>query len=195
MRSPRRRGWRHPKGLDRDVRPNPDVYREGWRLLRNAGIELTDFEPDLRAELAAVNARFLDGFRYSTEAEQRNTADGAPYWIPFAQNNGHFTVKAEKHEFRTRWTACGEKAIYAFDGEHNVALAKNARCFEEIDDPSALPFTNYTLKGQRGRDRCLPRRPARLPSRSSSGGARPQSRRGSGQTRCLVASQGRQAQR
>jgi len=43
--------------------PNPKTNREEWRLLRDAGVELRDFDADLRSELVAVNAVFLDGFR------------------------------------------------------------------------------------------------------------------------------------
>jgi diaminohydroxyphosphoribosylaminopyrimidine deaminase/5-amino-6-(5-phosphoribosylamino)uracil reductase len=44
--------------------PNPEVYSQGWRLLRDAGVKLRDFDADLRAKLLADNHAFLDSFRY-----------------------------------------------------------------------------------------------------------------------------------
>lgn len=123
--------------------PNPDIYREGWRLLREAGIQLRDFAPDLRTELTAANVEFLDGFRYRTVDDV--TLEDAEVWIPFKANNGNFTVEAAGHTFLTRWLERDESSIYAYDHVSNVALADGARTFGEIDDPSAFVFANYTV--------------------------------------------------
>jgi diaminohydroxyphosphoribosylaminopyrimidine deaminase/5-amino-6-(5-phosphoribosylamino)uracil reductase len=127
--------------------PNPDVYREGWRLLREAGIALGDFTPELRAELVAANSRFLDGFRYSIREEHRQ---GEPFWVAHKANDGSFSVETPGHTFATRWTARSATSIYALDYKHNVALAKHAKGFEDIDDPSALAFDNYTVAVSEG---------------------------------------------
>ena len=127
--------------------PNPDVYREGWRLLKDAGIALRDFTPDLRAELAAANSHFLDGFRYSVQEEHPHDE---PFWIAHSANDGRFNIETPGHTFETRWTPRGADSIYALNYAHNVALAKHAQRFEDIDDPSALAFDNYTVAVREG---------------------------------------------
>lgn len=128
--------------------PNPDIHREGWRLLRDAGIRLRDFDPDLRAELVAENVDFLDGYRYQTRDSV--SLHDAAVWIPFNANNGNFTIEAAGHTFLTHWTECGADSIYAYDEVHNVAPADGAQDFDEIDDPSALPFTSRVVTVHEG---------------------------------------------
>jgi diaminohydroxyphosphoribosylaminopyrimidine deaminase/5-amino-6-(5-phosphoribosylamino)uracil reductase len=118
--------------------PNPKIYREGWRMLRDAGIYLADFSPDLRAELVADNADFIGQFHRAVGQQGEAFSD-------YRQNGGHFNISGGRcSDFETRWTPCSETAIYALDYAHNVALARYAKEFDEIDDPGALDFGNYT---------------------------------------------------
>jgi diaminohydroxyphosphoribosylaminopyrimidine deaminase/5-amino-6-(5-phosphoribosylamino)uracil reductase len=55
--------------------PNPVVYREGWRQLRYAGIRVRDFPADLRSEIRADNADFLDSFRWAKGESGTHTFD------------------------------------------------------------------------------------------------------------------------
>jgi diaminohydroxyphosphoribosylaminopyrimidine deaminase/5-amino-6-(5-phosphoribosylamino)uracil reductase len=41
---------------------NPQIYREGWRALRDAGVRLHDFESELRTEIDAINQEFIEHF-------------------------------------------------------------------------------------------------------------------------------------
>ena len=134
--------------IDRNVKkvvigiydPNPKIYREGWRMLRDAGICLADFSPDLRAELVADNADFIGQFR-------RAVGQQGEAFFDYLQNGGHFTIGVGRcADFKTTWTACSETAIYALDYAHNVAFARYAKEFNEIDDPGALDFGKYTAR-------------------------------------------------
>ena len=118
--------------------PNPQIYREGWRLLRDAGIGLRDFAPELRAEIAADNADFLNRFRLAV-------ADRGDAAFDYRQNDGRFEIRSSVGKFTTRWTPCSADSVYAYDAEHHVAHARYARAFEEIDDPGALDFSSYTV--------------------------------------------------
>jgi pyrimidine deaminase RibD-like protein len=117
--------------------PNPTIYREGWRLLRDAGIGLRDFEADLRSELVADNALFLDSFRTGKGEEGEARLD-------YMQNDGRFEVTAtDGSHFSTRWGARGPTSVYARAPSGGVALARYAAEFAEIDDPAALHFTRH----------------------------------------------------
>jgi pyrimidine deaminase RibD-like protein len=115
--------------------PNPRIHREGWRMLRDAGIQLKDFAPELRAEISADNAAFLDGFRVSA-------AGTGEAFFDYRLNHGHFRVDSGGHRLSTRWTQRGADSVWAYDDAHNVALARGASEFNEIDDPAALDFSN-----------------------------------------------------
>lgn len=65
--------------------PNPRIYREGWRLLSEAGVRLRDFPPELRNEIWADNERFLDQFRIRTASTGTAIFD-------YLQNSGRFDV-------------------------------------------------------------------------------------------------------
>ena len=118
--------------------PNPSIYREGWRILRDAGLRLRDFTPDLRAEIQADNQAFVDSFRISIGT--RGTAR-----FDYTQDGGKYEIRAEEGTFVTRWTNRGHGSIYAIDDSRHVAHARYARAFDEVDDPAALDFSNYTL--------------------------------------------------
>lgn len=119
--------------------PNPKIYREGWRLLRDSGVTLRDFPAELRAEIASANSDFLDTFR--TAASERGTVT-----FDYHLNGGRFTVTVGGLEVCTRWTQRGADSIYAIDSSGHVALARHAREFSEIDDPGALDWANYTVQ-------------------------------------------------
>ena len=123
--------------------PNPLIYREGWRLLRDAGISLRDFAPELRAEIAADNADFLNTFRLAV-------ADRGHAAFDYRQNDGRFEIRSSVGQFITRWTPCGADSVYAYDSAHHVAHARYAQSFEEIDDPGALDFSSYTVPVSEG---------------------------------------------
>ena len=118
--------------------PNPHIYREGWRLLRDAGIGLRDFAPELRGEIAADNADFLNSYRLAV-GDRGNAA------FDYRQNDGRFEIRSSVGQFMTRWTPRDADSAYAYDSEHHVAHARYAHAFEEIDDPGALDFSSYTV--------------------------------------------------
>jgi diaminohydroxyphosphoribosylaminopyrimidine deaminase/5-amino-6-(5-phosphoribosylamino)uracil reductase len=111
--------------------PNPDIYRAGWCVLRDGGVTLRDFDADLRYEVASLNESFVGQYRSGAGDEGEATFD-------YLQNNSEFAIQTSYGGFDTRWSRNGRDSIHAY-GE--VALARHAREFEEIDDPGAIEST------------------------------------------------------
>lgn len=123
--------------------PNPRIYREGWRMLRDAGIEVWDFTPELRAEIVADNDDFLRGFRLSASEAGEASFD-------HRRNNGHFAIDTGGKRFTTRWSQRAADSVWAYDQSNGVAQALYARRFAEIDDPAALDFSSYSVPARVG---------------------------------------------
>lgn len=124
--------------------PNPRIYREGWKILRDAGVELRDFDADLRAEIAADNAAFLDGFRIG-----RGPIGEARF--DWSANSGRFEVHADNdRHFATDWSGRGDDSMWAYDERLHVAEARHASDFAEIDDPAALNFSSRAVAAKVG---------------------------------------------
>jgi len=118
--------------------PNPRIYREGWRTLRDAGVELRDFASDLRNEILADNEHFIDQYRKGIGPEGTAAFD-------YMQNDGRFEIRSEGSgdaSFVTQWSMKGRRSIHAYDGTNKVAHARYATSFDEVDDPGALDFSS-----------------------------------------------------
>jgi len=118
--------------------PNPRIYREGWRMLRNAGIKVRDFAPELRAEIVADNDDFLRGFRLSASESGEASFD-------YRRNNGRFSVEVDGKRFTTSWSQRGADSTWAYDNSNGVAQALYANSFAEVDDPAALDFSSRVV--------------------------------------------------
>jgi diaminohydroxyphosphoribosylaminopyrimidine deaminase/5-amino-6-(5-phosphoribosylamino)uracil reductase len=113
--------------------PDPRIHREGWRILRDAGIGLVDFPAELRAEIRADNSAFLDKFRLS-----RSPSDEANF--DFVQS-GEFLLGEEPARVRTHWGGAGHRALFAYgEGNEAVTVVRHAVDVGEVDDPASLTF-------------------------------------------------------
>ena len=119
--------------------PNPKIYREGWRILRDGGVRLRDFPPELRAEIRADNHLFLEQFRISRG--QSGTA-----CFDYSLNGHQYVLGTGDSQITTTWSRCGKRSIYAVDNKCNVAHARYAKEFSEIDDPSSLDFSTHSIR-------------------------------------------------
>jgi pyrimidine deaminase RibD-like protein len=119
--------------------PCPSIYRRGWRMLRDAGIDCMDFLGDPRAEVEGDNAVFLDVYRVAR-------GNAGSVWFDYWQNGGRFRFDTEAcGVFETRGTPCSSAAVYAYDSTYHVAHARYAISFDEVYDPSNSDFGAYTL--------------------------------------------------
>lgn len=124
--------------------PNPKIYREGWKMLRDAGIALRDFPADLRDELRSINAAFLDQYRSNRRQSGSATFDYV--------NSPIFTIGAPPLTIDTKWSHASSKVIHAYSDSGKIALARYAKALEEIDDPSAMDFKpeKYSVTANEG---------------------------------------------
>jgi diaminohydroxyphosphoribosylaminopyrimidine deaminase/5-amino-6-(5-phosphoribosylamino)uracil reductase len=120
---------------------NPQIYRHGWKLLRAAAISVKDFPIELRSEIDSINAEFADHF-----VRGIGPSGGAKF--DYQLNGGNFEIQFSEDDERsivTRWVNRGATSIYAYANRPvQVALARYAVAFDEIDDPRAFDFT-YTV--------------------------------------------------
>lgn len=86
--------------------PNPRIYRDGWRLLRDAGVSLRDFPEELRNEIADDNAEFIGQFRRSEGDRGREKC------FDYTQNDGRFTITDGDVDFELRVSECGPDSVY-----------------------------------------------------------------------------------
>jgi diaminohydroxyphosphoribosylaminopyrimidine deaminase / 5-amino-6-(5-phosphoribosylamino)uracil reductase len=134
---------------------NPHIYREGWKLLRDAGIVLRDFDSDLREMIDAVNSEFTEHFTFGI-----GPRGGAKF--DYLLNGGRFEIQYSDDDERrilTRWTRCGRGSIYAYAVQPvQVALARHAREFAEPSLPrlgETVIFQELlTHEGEREEVRC-----------------------------------------
>jgi diaminohydroxyphosphoribosylaminopyrimidine deaminase/5-amino-6-(5-phosphoribosylamino)uracil reductase len=121
---------------------NPAIYRQGWKMLRDAGITLRDFPADLRAELAAVN----DEFQHSFQCAQ---GDEGEFRFDWSQQDGTLEIETSAGKFVTGWSTNGASSIHVYARAGDlVADARFACSFDEIDDPGAFNFNNYSVAPQ-----------------------------------------------
>jgi pyrimidine deaminase RibD-like protein len=123
--------------------PCPSIFRMGWRMLRDAGVICRDFPEGLRHEIEADNKDFLDNFR---EAK----GDRGEAWFDHTQNGGRFRVETSSAGvFETTWGDAGE-AVYAYENSRNIAHARYATSFGEIDDPGNNDFGSHVVALREG---------------------------------------------
>jgi diaminohydroxyphosphoribosylaminopyrimidine deaminase/5-amino-6-(5-phosphoribosylamino)uracil reductase len=120
--------------------PNPLIYRAGWARLRDAGVTLRDFSADMREEVASWNTTFSEHFSSGV-----GPTGGAKF--DYMLNESKFEIQFAPDDVRsitTRWSTRGGTSIHAYaDRPQQVALARFANEFHEIDDPRVFDFS-YT---------------------------------------------------
>ena len=117
--------------------PNPRVLRKGWRRLCDGNIEILDFPEDLRKMVDERNpfARF---FSQSIGPENIMTVD--------VREPETVSIQFSETDMRTmtiRWSWSGKNQAFAYNStETDVALAREATEFAQIDDPGIFRFAN-----------------------------------------------------
>lgn len=123
---------------------NPRINRQGWRRLRDRGVQCYDFTAEFRDELDQLNATF-DGY-FLRRNGLRGTAK-----FDYTQNGGRYDLATDDSPsaaiWATAWTTRGADSIYAYGGHPGVvALARFAQEFDEIDDPDAYDFQSTSAE-------------------------------------------------
>ncbi|MBL0040631.1 MAG: dCMP deaminase [Xanthomonadales bacterium] len=112
--------------------PNPKIYREGWKMLRDAGVVLRDFPADLRHKLREMNTSFLEQYRSNKNRSGSATFD---YVLSPIFSIGELPITID-----TKWSHAASGVIHACSERGKIALARYANALDQIDDPSAMDF-------------------------------------------------------
>lgn len=122
---------------------NPAIFRQGWRMMRDADLTLRDFPADLREQIRADNSRFLNAF-------QVVEGDSGTFAFDWNLNDGTLPIRTSQVEFQTKWSTAGRDSIHAYGrGGTSIALARHVKHFSEIHDPGAFPFNNHSARTSR----------------------------------------------
>lgn len=124
--------------------PNPKIYREGWKMLRDAGVTLRDFPADLRSELRQINTPFLNQYRSNSKLSGLATFDYV--------HSPTFAIGKPPLVIDTKWSHASSQVIHAYSEPGKIAHARYAKSLEEIDDPSAMDFKpeKYSVTANEG---------------------------------------------
>ncbi|MGV0787571.1 hypothetical protein ABQF33_11675 [Mycolicibacterium sp. XJ2] len=128
--------------------PNPVIYRQGWRILTEAGVRVRDFPADLRDEIAIDNALFLTRFK-------RLGGDRGEIAFDYRLRGGKYRVVTTIGGFTIDVGERDSDSVYLYDETNNVGDPRFARDFEEIDDPGALEFNAPYVVLEVGEIACL----------------------------------------
>lgn len=126
--------------------PNPKIYRAGWKLLDEAGVELRDFTQDLRERIRTANTAFLSGFEVGR-------GDSGAATFDYTLNGRRFRIETSSvGTFETQWSSRSASSIYLSntDPVHRVAVPRHARAFHKIDDPGAYDFRAHGVPLEEG---------------------------------------------
>jgi diaminohydroxyphosphoribosylaminopyrimidine deaminase / 5-amino-6-(5-phosphoribosylamino)uracil reductase len=123
--------------------PNPLITRRGWRMLRDAGVHLHDFPAPYRNQIDDINGQLMACFESGvgpTGGAKVDHRDGAAFCVRFSD--------VDPREIDIAWSICSGTAVYGVgNGPVSVALARYAKDFDEIDDPSAFDFGPHARIG------------------------------------------------
>lgn len=122
--------------------PNPAINRLGWKALIDAGLELRDFEPEMREEIALLNSSFEQHYTRAVGPRKGVVFD-------YSKNDHKFEIQfspTDERSIVTEWSTGSNTSIHAYGrGDVSVAVAKHASSFFQIDDPRALAFGDHVL--------------------------------------------------
>lgn len=113
---------------------HPNVYRKGWKALKEKGILLNDFDDDIRIEIEKNNSTFIEHFSKGIGPKggaKLFHKDGAKFEIQFSEN--------DKRTMNIEWTLAGINAAYCYAVKPiTCANALYAKTFDDIDNPAVF---------------------------------------------------------
>ena len=126
--------------------PNPRVYSQGVKLLRERGIQVEYFPEALREEIREANREFIGQYRANPELRGKVRFD-------YSDNDGRYEIGHGEQSFQTRWTKGDDNCIHIYrDGTNlkGLAIAKDVRRVSEICDASVYNMSSNSRTPCRG---------------------------------------------
>jgi pyrimidine deaminase RibD-like protein len=120
--------------------PNPKIYNHGCKKLKAAGIEISYFPKELRDEIIADNAQFIEQFNANPSLSGSATFD-------YTNNNGLYIIGNNEMIFETKWTLAGEGVIHAYNDPgtiKTIAIADGNKEINEIKDGTVYNSSSRT---------------------------------------------------
>ncbi len=120
--------------------PNPKIYNNGCRKLKEAGIEISYFPRILREEIISDNSDFIKQFNANPNLTSTATFN-------YTNNNGLFTIGNNELMFETKWSGAGNGSIHAYNDPgtiKTIAIADGNKEINEIKDGSVYNSSSRT---------------------------------------------------
>lgn len=112
--------------------PNPQIYRDGWRRLRDDGVTLRDFPEALRNEIVEDNREFREQFTH-----RRKDADTGVLF-DWDQHPTGFEITTSEGTFTVKFSDCGDDSVYLHSSAgQRIGSPRYAKEFDQVDDPEA----------------------------------------------------------
>jgi diaminohydroxyphosphoribosylaminopyrimidine deaminase / 5-amino-6-(5-phosphoribosylamino)uracil reductase len=126
--------------------PNPRIYSLGITQLRESGVAIEFFPPELRAVIRADNSAFIGAFRANPELASEAAFN-------FTRNDGVYTIGHGHLLFETRWSNASNDSIHVYRDRTNlrgVGIARGAKSFTEVRDASAYDMSSRVQTPHKG---------------------------------------------
>jgi len=110
--------------------PNPKIYLEGCKKLKNAGIEVEYYANEYRQIIQADNSEFIKQYKANPELEGEATFD-------HTNNNGTFTVGHQEFIFDLKFSNASNTSIHIYNDNStidSIAEASDCSSINEIAD-------------------------------------------------------------
>lgn len=120
--------------------PNPKIYNNGCKKLKEAGVEISYFPRFLRDEIISDNSKFVEQFNANPNLKGNATFD-------YTNNNGLFTIGNNELMFETKWSGAGNGTIHAYNDPgtiKTIAIADGNKEINEIKDGSIYNSSSRT---------------------------------------------------
>jgi len=118
--------------------PDPRIYGNGLKMLKDAGVRVRFFPEDLRNRLREINVAFLGKYRANPLSE--GTAN-----FNYKNNDGIFTIGHDDYMFDTKWTSCGDHSVYLYRDQPNVeaiGIAVHTGDLNEVIDATVYDMSS-----------------------------------------------------
>lgn len=126
--------WILDKGIKRVyvgmLDPNPGIYARGVTILREHGVIVEFFPPELSKQIQADNAAFFAQF--SVNPKLSGTVD-----CNYSHNNGRYTIGYGEKQFEIVWSKASDLSIHLCKdgrGMKSVRHAIGARSFQQLQN-------------------------------------------------------------
>lgn len=125
--------------------PNPKIYNNGCKKLRDAGIDVDFFPSELRKEIEKDNSDFIN--QYHANPSLKGTV-----LFNYQNNNNRYIIGNNEMQFETKWSKGSDQMIYVYNTPtiKTVAIADGHDKINEIKDGSVYDTSSRYREVNKG---------------------------------------------